>query len=121
MENPSENDRMVAYCGLVCTECPAFLATKAGDAERIREIAQLWSETYNANVTPEAVWCDGCIEEGRKCGHCGDCEIRACGRDRKVANCGTCADVDGCEKLANFFKMAPHAEKVIRDIAAGRK
>ena len=67
-------ERIVAYCGLICTECPAYLATKADDREAVEKVAAQWREDYNApNITAEYVYCEGCLGEGgRKCGHCAE-------------------------------------------------
>lgn len=36
-------DRMIAFCGLVCSECPVFSATQKDDAQHKTEIAKSWS------------------------------------------------------------------------------
>lgn len=108
---------MIACCGLTCSECPALLATKAGDAARIAEVAAAWSAQFNTRVEPEHVWCDGCIVEGRKCAHCGECEIRACAMGRGLANCALCDDY-ACGKLAAFFEMVPPAKATLDGIRA---
>jgi hypothetical protein len=114
---PKNENKMIACCGLICTECPAYIATQDGDAEKIAAIAVLWSKQFNVNVTSDSVWCDGCIVEGRKCAHCHECEIRACSLSKKLANCGLCGDLDSCEKIQGFFNLAPQAKAVIENIA----
>jgi len=111
------NDRVTAYCGLVCTDCPAYVATQAGDQAALEQVAAQWREEYNApNITVESVICDGClIDEGRKCGHCAECEIRACGVERAVVNCAYCDDY-GCEKIERFFGFVPDARAVLDEI-----
>jgi hypothetical protein len=110
-------DRIVAYCGLVCTDCPAYVATQADDRAALERVAAQWREEYNApNITVESVICDGCLtDEGRKCSHCAECEIRACGVARGVVNCAHCADY-ACEKLEGFFGFAPDARAVLDGI-----
>jgi len=110
---------MIACCGLVCSACPAFLATKAGDENKARETAELWTRLYNTNVRVEDVWCDGCIVEGKKCAHCGECKIRACAREKGVANCAHCADY-ACQELVGFFSMVPDARATLERIRASR-
>jgi len=104
-------DKIIAYCGLVCTECPAYIATQADDRAALEQVAARWREEYNApDITVEFVICDGCLtDEGRKCGHCFECEIRACGLGRGVVNCAYCDDYT-CEKLEGFFAFAPDAK-----------
>ena len=80
--------------------------------------AAMWSKQFQIEVTVDDVWCDGCLVEGKKCAHCARCEIRACARDRGVANCGKCDDY-ACEKLGAFFKMAPMARDTLERVRAG--
>ena len=110
-------DRIIAYCGLVCTDCPAYVATQADDRAALEQVAAQWREEYNApQLTVESVICDGCLtDEGRKCGHCAECEIRACGVARGVANCAHCADY-ACDKLEGFFGFVPDARRVLDEI-----
>ena len=118
MESSGGKERMIAYCGLICTECPAYRATQAGDAEKIATTAELWTKEYGLDVTPDDVWCDGCLPEGRKCAHCGRCEIRACAREKEADNCGVCAEFSSCARIQEFFKMAPMAREVLEEIAS---
>jgi hypothetical protein len=114
-------DKIVACCGLVCSDCPAYQATQANDEAKIAEIVKQWAVDYNVNVTPESVWCDGCTQPGRKCGHCAECEIRECATERPVENCGLCDVLPHCQQIQGFFKMAPLAKEVILAIAENRK
>jgi hypothetical protein len=110
-------DKIIAYCGLVCTDCPAYIATQADDRAALEKVAAQWREEFNApNITVESVICDGCLgADGRHCSHCAECEIRACGVERGVANCAYCADY-ACEKLEGFFGFAPDARAVLDGI-----
>jgi hypothetical protein len=105
-------ERMIAYCGLVCTDCPASDATKTGDEKKARETATLWAKEYGIEVTVDDIWCDGCLVEGKKCSHCRVCDIRACGVKRGVENCGRC-DEFPCARIEAFFEMAPDARSVL--------
>jgi len=109
-------DRIVAYCGLVCTDCPAYVATQADDRAALERVAAQWREEYDApDITAASVLCDGCLDGGRKCSHCAECEIRACGVERGVVNCAHCADY-ACEKLEGFFGFVPDARAVLDEI-----
>ena len=109
-------DRMIAYCGLVCTECPAYIATQNDDQEALKQVAAQWSKQFNADITPEFCVCDGCLAfEGRNCGHCSECEIRACGIEKKVPNCAHCEDY-ACQKLEEFFGFAPDAKATLNEV-----
>ena len=108
--------KMTAFCGLICSECGAFIATQNNDDEKRAEVAQLWSKQYNVELKPEDINCDGCTSNSeRLIGHCRVCEIRKCGKEKAVINCAHCEDYI-CQKLDGFFKMVPDAKKNLDDI-----
>ena len=96
----------ISSCGLVCEECNAFIAYKTDDNALREETAKLWSEQYRVKIKPEDVNCTGCRQDGAKIGHCQVCEIRKCGIEKDVPNCGQCEQF-ACDKLEGFFKMFP--------------
>jgi hypothetical protein len=113
-------EEIIAYCGLLCTDCPAYSATQADDRAALERVAAEWREEFKApNITVESVMCDGCLtDDGYKWGHCAECEIRACGQARGVVNCAHCADY-ACEKLQGFFSYVPDARTRLDGIRAG--
>ena len=110
--------RMFACCGLVCSECPAYLATQANDLAKAAETAKMWSQQFGIEVKVEHVWCDGCTAPGLKCAHCAECEIRSCAVGRKLATCAPCADYP-CAQLTAFFTMVPMAKATLDRLRAG--
>ncbi len=113
-------DTMIAFCGLVCTDCEAYKATQAGDRAWLERLAEKARVEYgSANATAESTMCDGCLSaSARKCGYCAECPVRACGTARGLANCGHCADYAACEKLAGFFQMVPSARATLDGVRA---
>jgi hypothetical protein len=113
-------DRIIAYCGLVCTDCPAYIATQANDRAALARVAAQWREEYDApDITVESVICDGCTTEGeRKCSHWYECNIRICGTERGVVNCAYCDDY-GCEEIEGFFSFVPDARARLDAIGQG--
>jgi hypothetical protein len=111
-------EKMIAYCGLVCTECPGFLAARANDVALAQKTAAEWSAMFGHEVKVEDVWCDGCLVGGKKCAHCGECQIRACGKARGVESCARCADYP-CPQLERFFAMAPMARATLEALRQG--
>ena len=102
---------MTACCGLICSDCGAFIATQNDDDEKRKEVAELWSKQFGCDIDPQTITCDGCTSgSDRLFSHCGVCEIRKCAVGRDAANCAYC-DEYACEKLEGFFKMAPDAKK----------
>ena len=110
-------DKIIAFCGLTCTECPAFIATQKDDDKERKKVAKVWSKEFNSDIKPEDINCDGCLteESGRLFSHCKVCEIRKCGRKKEVKNCAYCDDY-ACEKLTKFFDMAPEAKTALVEI-----
>ena len=37
-------DNMIAYCGLVCSDCQAYVATQANDPAALERVAAEWRE-----------------------------------------------------------------------------
>ena len=104
-------DKMIAYCGLDCAKCGAFIATAQDDDAMRAKVADEWSKAYGVQIPPETINCTGCLSDGVKFNYCENvCEIRKCGDGRKVGTCADCADY-ACEKLNEFFKMAPAAKE----------
>lgn len=112
-------ERIVAYCGLVCSECPSYVHTQAGDMAALEALAEQTRTVHGIkDATAETVMCDGCLApEGRKIGYCTTCEVRACGVSRGLDNCAACPDY-ACEKLEGYFKMVPQARTVLDGLRA---
>ncbi len=104
-------DRMIAMCGLVCTECEAYKATQANDMDWLQRVTDQWKVEYSApNLSVEGVACDGCVSDSK----------RLCGLEKGVANCGECADYESCQRIQDFFKMVPAAKVVLDEVHAAR-
>jgi hypothetical protein len=111
-------ERIIAFCGLACSECPAYLATQHDSAEERQQVAEAWSKQFSSDIKPEDICCDGCLPGcARHFQHCFECGIRACGVARGVDNCGFC-DEYPCEKLERFFGFAPEAKARLDSIRA---
>jgi hypothetical protein len=106
-----EMSQITGFCGLICSQCGAFIATQNDDDEKRAEVAQLWSQQYKTDLKPADINCDGCISDGdRRIGYCYVCEIRKCGKQKGILNCAYC-DEYACNKLEEFFKLVPDAKK----------
>jgi hypothetical protein len=112
-------EKMIAYCGIACSECPTFIATQNDDDAKRKETAEMWSKQFNQDIKPEDINCDGCLSDtGRIIGYGNFCEIRKCGQEKGVENCAYCNDY-GCRKLENFLEKAPMARANLEEIRKG--
>lgn len=98
-------DKMMAYCGILCSECDAFKATKDNNDELRRATAGQWSKMYGAEINPEMINCLGCRSE-LLFSHCGECEIRNCAIEKQVDHCGLC-DSFPCEITKQIIDNVP--------------
>ena len=114
-------DKMVAYCGITCSGCEAYVATQANDRAALESVAKHWEKEYAAQgLTVEAVTCDGCTANGgRLCWHAPQCDIRMCGMERGVETCGHCADY-ACEKLDGLFGAGSEQRQTLDSLRAAR-
>ncbi len=102
--------KMIAFCGLCCTECPTFIATKNDDDDARAKTAAMYAKKFGFDMRPEEINCDGCHSEGgRLIGYCQTCDIRKCGQEKGVENCAFC-DEQPCEKLSNFHMFSSDAK-----------
>jgi hypothetical protein len=112
-------EKMIAICGINCSECPAFLATQSNDDLKRNEVAEMWSKQFQTSFKPEDINCDGCTTgKERLFGHCHVCEIRKCGREKQVKNCAHCEEYI-CGKLNEFFGMVPQTKTTLDEIRKG--
>ena len=58
--------KMIAYCGLDCERCDAYLATINDDQELREKTAKAWSELNHVPILPEHINCQSCRAEGIK-------------------------------------------------------
>lgn len=111
--------KIVAACGLVCSECEAYAATQAEDAKAIAAIATEWSRRYGVALGPGDIWCDGCTSGSeRTTHHTRECPIRPCARGRGLASCAECGEYR-CEHLKRLHRIAPQAEEALEAIRRG--
>ena len=109
-------EEIIAYCGLACYECGAYLATIGDDDEKRKEVAEQWSKEYNASFEPADIDCLGCLlPNERLFSYCAQCPIRSCAIEMGVQNCAYCSSY-GCEKLAGILDAVPEAKKRLDQI-----
>ncbi|MBN2173629.1 MAG: DUF3795 domain-containing protein, partial [Bacteroidales bacterium] len=53
--------------------------------------------------------CTGCREPGVKIGHCAECGIRNCVKEKGFDTCGDCTEMETCQIVAMVHKHVPDA------------
>jgi len=107
---------LIAACGLDCAKCDSYIATQANDRAALEHIAEKWSKDFNApGLTADNIQCDGCMTEGRKIGHCSECNIRLCVLEHGLSNCASCPDY-ACETLTGFLQNVPQAKANLEEL-----
>lgn len=103
---------IMAYCGLLCSECPAYKATVNNDEAMRAKTAAQWSGMYNADIKPEDINCLGC-DSDVLFSHCNVCEIRSCARGAGLEDCGKCGSF-ACGKVEGVLKYDEGARERLK-------
>ena len=96
---------MIAYCGLDCEKCDAYLATIHDDRALREKTAKLWSELNQITILPD----------GRKTVYCDQlCQIRRCAMKKGFETCGVCPDMETCPTVATVISNNAAARKNLK-------
>ena len=100
---------MIAYCGIDCSKCESYLASRSGSGEELAQIADRMAKLYNTEVRPEDVVCDGCKEGERHFYFCSNmCAMRKCCAGKRYETCIECGDFP-CTDLQAVLDHVPDA------------
>ena len=106
---------LIAYCGLDCGKCDAYLATLHDDQALREKTAKLWSELNQTPILPEQIHCEGCRTDGVKTVFCENlCEIRRCALEKGAATCGGCPNMNNCPTVGRIHAYNPEALENLR-------
>ena len=84
--------RMMSACGVLCSDCPAYLGDKKGAAHRQRTAAA-WKEIYQLDESPANITCGGCLGPDDRLFHTSrTCKARLCCRSRGFSTCAECPE-----------------------------
>ena len=104
-------DIMIAYCGLNCAQCDAYLATVNDDLALREKVAENWTKLNNVLITPDQIICEGCRTNGKKSVFCGNlCPIRQCAQQKGVETCGACPQMENCPTVAMVHANSDEAK-----------
>ena len=106
---------MIAYCGLDCEKCDAYLATIHDDQALREKTANLRAELNQAPILPEHINCQGCRVAGIKTVFCDSlCGVRQCALKKGVATCGDCPELEKCEIVGMVIANNPETLKNLK-------
>jgi hypothetical protein len=112
-------EKMIGYCGIICSDCPVLIATQKDDDAERKRVAEIFTKQYGKEYKPEDINCDGCIGDNpRIFSYCNVCEIRKCGREKNVKNCAHCPEYP-CENLSQLFSKYSKAKGTLDEIKRG--
>jgi len=108
-------DNMIAYCGLNCEKCDAYLATIHDDQALREKTAKEWSELNHVTILPEQINCEGCRVDGVKTMYCESlCGIRQCALKKGFETCGDCPEMETCQIVGMVISNNPEARKNLK-------
>jgi hypothetical protein len=89
---------MMSACGVLCSECPAYLAQTKGTAHQARTV-EAWRRIYGLNETAEHISCGGCLGADDEVFYASrNCRARCCCRAKGLSSCAECAN-ESCPDL----------------------
>lgn len=90
-----------SFCGVDCTQCPVYRATKDSDDKLREKVAIEWSRIYKLSLSKEDINCLGCRSE-LIFKMCLKCHFRDCTSERSINSCLKCSDYP-CSRLGQFY------------------
>ena len=110
--------KKIAYCGLDCEKCDAYIATKNNDHSLRIKTARLWSELNQTPILPEHINCEGCRADGVKTYYCSTlCAIRCCALEKGVDTCGDCLELEHCPTVG---MLLAHNSEALKNLKGGK-
>ncbi len=102
-----------AYCGMDCSKCPIFIASKYSYDERAVIAAKYTTPEHP--LTADDLQCDGCCSSGNLYRFCSECAVRICGLSKKVTVCAQCSEYP-CVELENMFEKNPGTREKLDEL-----
>jgi hypothetical protein len=88
----------MSACGVLCSECPAFLGSAKG-SEHQRRTVEAWHRIYSRDETAEHISCSGCLGPDEEVFYTSrNCSPRHCCQSKGLASCAECP-IESCTDL----------------------
>lgn len=111
-------ETFISACGLICSKCDAYCATKENDLTKLELVAADWRKRYGTDaISAEDVRCHGCMkEDGSKCCYCDSmCGVRQCVVKKGFSTCAQCGSFP-CEQLTELYGFMGDQGVATRDL-----
>jgi hypothetical protein len=90
--------KTVSACGVLCSDCPAYLGAAKGTAHQERTVAA-WRRIYGLQESIKNISCGGCLGPDDQLFHTSlACKARRCCQSKGFATCAECP-VEFCTDL----------------------
>ncbi len=94
---------LIGCCGVNCSKCDAYIATRTNDDAKREKVAREWTEKHGSLFTAAQINCDGCQSNGRAPDWVTMmCPIHRCCREKAINTCAEC-DQYPCNELDELF------------------
>lgn len=107
--------RMVSACGVLCSDCPAYLGDVKGVAHQQCTVAA-WKTIYGLTEPVENIACGGCLGPDDQLFHTSrTCKARRCCRSKGLSTCAECP-VQRCpdlERAQSLWDGVPNLAKTL--------
>jgi Protein of unknown function (DUF3795) len=89
---------MISACGVICSECPAYLGAERG-IEHQQRSAEAWQRIYGRKETAEQMTCRGCLGPDEAVFYTSvGCRTRLCCMSKGFSTCAECP-LETCQDL----------------------
>lgn len=83
-------DKLMSACGVMCSECGAYLAASKGPAYQ-QQVADAWRRIYGLDEATANISCKGCLGSDEDVFHTSiHCAARRCCRANRFTSCAEC-------------------------------
>jgi hypothetical protein len=107
---------MMSACGVLCSDCPAYLGDAKGVAHQERTVTA-WRRIYGLNERTENISCGGCCGPDDQLFHTSrTCKARRCCRSKGFITCTECP-VERCPDLEKAQSVWDEVPDLVRTLS----
>jgi hypothetical protein len=107
---------MMSACGVLCSDCPAYLGAARGIAHQER-VVEAWHRIYGLDEAPEHISCSGCLGSDDELFYTSrTCQARQCCQSKGFSSCAECPE-ETCAKLEKAQSVWDEVPKFIHNLS----